>query len=106
MAGMTGFAVFAGKLTDMASLSVSPLVFFVICAGAAWYCAWKNVQLSAVLMLVLEGASMLLIVGLCFIVLQQHHFAIDTKQLSLSDTPLSSMGLGVVVAIFSLVGFE
>jgi amino acid transporter len=106
MAGMTGFAVFAGKLTEMAGFTASPLLFFVICGLAAWYCAWKNVQLSAVLMLVLEGASMLLIVALCFIVLQQHHFAIDTKQLSLSDTPLSSMGLGVVVAIFSLVGFE
>lgn len=106
MAGMTGFAVFAGKLTEMAGLSLSPVVFFVICAALAWYCAWKNVQLSAVLMLILEGVSMLLIVGLCTIVLTQHHFAIDTRQLSLSDTPLSSMGLGVVVAIFSLVGFE
>ncbi|SIO54202.1 amino acid/polyamine/organocation transporter, APC superfamily [Paraburkholderia phenazinium] len=106
MAGMTGFAVFAGKLTQMAGHSVSPLVFFVVCAVTAWYCAWRNVQLSAVLMLILEGASMLLILGLCFIVLQSRHFAIDTKQLGLSDTPLSSMGLGVVVAIFSLVGFE
>ena len=106
MAGMTGFAVFAGKLTEMAGLSVSPLVFFAICAAAAWYCAWKNVQLSAVLMLVLEGISMLLILALCFIVLQQHHFALDTRQLNLGDTPLSNMGLGVVVAIFSLVGFE
>ena len=106
MAGMTGFAVFAGKLTEMVGMSLSPVVFFVICAALAWYCAWKNVQLSAVLMLILEGVSMLLIVALCTIVLTQHHFAIDTRQLSLSDTPLSSMGLGVVVAIFSLVGFE
>jgi amino acid transporter len=106
MAGITGFSVFAGKLAEMAGVSTSPLAFFAICAVAAWYCAYKNVQLSAVLMLVLEGVSMLLIVGLCVVVLAQHHFVLDTSQLSLRDTPLSSMGLGVVVAIFSLVGFE
>lgn len=106
MAGMTGFAVFAGKLSEMIGLNLPPVACFVICGAAAWYCAWKNVQLSAVLMLVLEGVSMLLIVGLCALVLSQHHFAVDARQFSLSDTPLSSMGLGVVVAIFSLVGFE
>ena len=106
MAGITGFSVFAGKLAEMAGVSASPLAFFAICAVAAWYCAYKNVQLSAVLMLLLEGVSMLLIIGLCVIVLVQHHFQLDVKQLDLQGTPLSSMGLGVVVAIFSLVGFE
>jgi amino acid transporter len=106
MAGITGFSVFAGKLTEMMGITASPLVLFAICAVAAWYCAYKNVQLSAVLMLVLEGVSMLLIVGLCVVVLSQHHFELDAKQFSLRDTPLSNMGLGVVVAIFSLVGFE
>ena len=57
-------------------------------------------------MLAFEGISVALILALCFIVLGQHHLAIDTAQFTVSKLPWSSVGLGVVVAIFSLVGFE
>ncbi len=106
IAGVTGFSIFAGKLLTMAGISAPPLVLAVICVGAAWYCAWKNVQLSAIAMLICEGLSMLLIIVLCTIVLGQHHFAIDTTQFAPSTFPTAGLGLGVVVAIFSLVGFE
>ncbi len=106
MAGVTGFSIFAGKLLGMAGLSVSPIFLFAVCVGIAWYCAWKNVQLSAILMLALEGISMALIALLCVVVLSQHHFAVDTAQFDVGKLPWSSVGLGVVVAIFSLVGFE
>ncbi|MEM5315455.1 APC family permease [Paraburkholderia sp. JHI869] len=106
MAGITGFSIFAGKLLEMVGLSVPPVVLFANCAGLAFFLAWKNVQLSAMLMLVLEGVSMLLILVLSLIVLSEHHFAIDTAQFDVSKLPWSSVGLGVVVAIFSLVGFE
>lgn len=39
---------------------------------------------------------MLLIAVLCFIVLGQHHFAIDTAQFDTSTFPASSLGLGAV----------
>ena len=58
------------------------------------------------MMLSCEGASVALILALCFIVLGQHHLVIDTAQFTVSKLPWSSVGLGVVVAIFSLVGFE
>jgi len=106
MAGVTGFTVFAGKLLDMIGINAPPILLFAICVLAAWGCAWKNVRLSALLMLVLEGLSMTLIIALCFIVLGNHHFAVDTAQFELNKLPLGSLGLGVVVAIFSLVGFE
>jgi amino acid transporter len=106
MAGVTGFTVFAGKLLDMVGINAPPILLFGICVLAAWGCAWKNVRLSALLMLVLEGLSMTLIVALCFIVLGAHNFTLDTTQFELGKLPLGSLGLGVVVAIFSLVGFE
>jgi amino acid transporter len=106
MAGMTGFSIFAGKLLAMVGLSTPPVVLFAICGGTAWFLAWKNVQLSAMLMLLLEGVSMALILVLSFIVLGEHHFAFDAAQFTVSTLPWSSVGLGVVVAIFSLVGFE
>jgi amino acid transporter len=106
MAGVTGFTIFAGKLLAMVGIDASPYLLFAGCVAAAWFCAWKNVQLSAVMMLICEGASVALILALCFIVLGQHHLAIDTAQFTVSKLPWSSVGLGVVVAIFSLVGFE
>lgn len=106
MAGVTGFTIFAGKLLTMAGINVPPIALFAICVGGGWFCAWKNVQLSAILMLVLEGLSMLLIGILCVIVLFQHHFALDAAQFDVHTVPWSNIGLGVVVAIFSLVGFE
>ena len=106
VAGATGFAVFADTLLGMVGLHVSPIVLFAVCVGISWYCAWKNVQLSALLMLFLEGISITLILILCAIVLSQHHFVVDKAQFNIGTLPWSSVGLGVVVAIFSLVGFE
>jgi amino acid transporter len=106
VAGATGFTVFADTLLGMVGLHLPPAVLFAVCVGTSWYCAWKNVQLSALLMLFLEGGSVALILILCAIVLSQHHFAIDTAQFNVGTLPWSSVGLGVVVAIFSLVGFE
>ncbi|MBV9509063.1 MAG: APC family permease, partial [Caulobacteraceae bacterium] len=105
-AGVTGFTIFAGKLLTMAGIDAPPLLLSAICVAAAWFCAWKNVQLSAIMMLACEGLSMLLILALCLIVLGQHHFALDTAQFDTSTFPAANLGLGVVVAIFSLVGFE
>jgi amino acid transporter len=106
MAGVTGFTIFAGKLLAMTGISAPPLLLFAICVAAAAACAWKNVQLSAILMLVLEGVSVALILALCFITLGGHPSVADTAQFDLHTLPWSSVGLGVVVAIFSLVGFE
>jgi amino acid transporter len=106
VAGVTGFTIFAGKLLDMMGVHAPPILLFALCVATAWICAWKNVQLSAVLMLVFEGISMTLIVALCFIVLGHQKPGLDGAQFQLDKLPMSSLGLGVVVAIFSLVGFE
>jgi amino acid transporter len=106
MAGTTGASIFANTLLGMMGIHVPFVALFGACNLISWYCAWKNVQLSAVLMLILEGISMAFILLLSFIVLTQHHFVLDAPQFQVSQLPWSSIGLGVVVAIFSLVGFE
>src|SRR6266851_9816626 len=76
IAGATGFSIFADTLLQMVGLHVPTIALFAVCVAASWYCAWKNVQLSALLMLAFEGVSIVLILALCVIVLSQHHFAV------------------------------
>lgn len=106
MAGVTGFSIFADTLLGMVGLHVPFVALFAVCVTIGWYCAWKNVTMSLILTLVLEGMSMSFILLLCAIVLFHHQFAFDSTQFNVSTLPWSSVGLGVVVAIFSLVGFE
>ncbi len=106
IAGATGFAIFAGTLLTMLGIHVSPVLLFALCVAISGYCAWKNVALSAKVMLIFEGVSMTLITILCLIALGLHGFTIDPTQVDTAHLPYSSLGLGVVVAIFSLVGFE
>lgn len=105
-AGVTGFTVFAQQLFALAHLNIPAVPIFAVCAAICWYCAYKDVRLSAILMLVLEAVSIALITILAFIVLGHHGFTFDTDQITLKGNSLSSLGLGVVVAVFSLVGFE
>src|SRR5262245_57803674 len=94
MAGVTGFSIFAGKLLAMIGIIVSPILLFAVCAGISWFLAWKDVALSALLMLILEAISMALITLLALTVLAEHHFAPDTSQFDMATLPWSSLGLG------------
>jgi amino acid transporter len=78
----------------------------VVCILISGTLAYKNVALSAKLMLILEAASMALITVLGLIALSFHGFKLDTTQFALPSLNISTLGLGVVVAVFSLVGFE
>src|SRR5580692_5493107 len=105
-AGMTGFTIFATTLLEMAGIHVPQLVLFIACAGSIWYLGYKDIRLSSGLMLVIEGLSVALILLLCGIVLFGQKSIFDTNQLTLQGASFSGISLGVVVAIFSLVGFE
>jgi len=116
-AGLSGFTVQATNLLQMMGVNTDAhpvalaLVLFACCAAAVWFFAWKDIRFSTILMLVLEGVSVFFIVALCVVVLGKHHFALDHQQLNVKDLFASrdnveNMGLGVVVAVFSLVGFE
>lgn len=106
LAGTTGFTIFAGKLLDMVHLSIPPVILFAVCLGISFFLAYKDIKISTLVMLGFEAFSCFFILLLCFIVLGHHHFAIDPTQFSMKGTSLMTLGMGVVVAIFSLVGFE
>ena len=84
----------------------SPIFLLAICIGLAWYVAYKDIQLSTVLMLLLEVASVGTIVLLGIIILFKKGYAIDINQLTLHDVKPSGIVSGLVLGVFSFVGFE
>jgi amino acid transporter len=106
LAGTTGFTIFATTLLQMIHVSVPPVILYAFCLGSCFYIAYKDIKVSTLITLGLEAFSCTFILVLAFIVLGHHHFAIDTTQFTLKGTSLMTLGMGAVVAIFSLVGFE
>jgi amino acid transporter len=107
LAGTTGFTIFAGKILAVMGIHLPDILLFFICLCTCFYCAFKDIVLSQILMLILEVVSCTLITLLCLIVLGHHGMSvIDPAQFSIKGVTWSTLGLGVVVAVFSAVGFE
>jgi len=109
IAGVTGFTHFATKLIDMTGvkgyLSHPSITLFALCVLIALFLAYKDITFSTILMLIFEGVSVTLILALALGALKKIGVA-DISQLHPVGHGLKDIGLGVVVAIFSLVGFE
>src|SRR3984957_1231867 len=110
IAGVTGFTHFATKLLTMSGasgyLSHPAITLFALCVLAAWFLAYKDITFSTILMLLFEGISVTLIVLLAFLALAKTGAADTAQWHPAAGHGLKDIGLGVVVAVFSLVGFE
>src|SRR5271154_3486778 len=110
IAGVTGFTHFATKLLALTGatgyLSHPAITLFAVCVLAAWFLAYNSIQFSTILMLVFEGVSVALILMLAFLALAKTGVADSAQWHPAAGHGLKDIGLGVVVAIFSLVGFE
>jgi amino acid transporter len=103
---LAGFINYANVLLSYAGITISPLIIGIIGAAIAWFIAVKDIKLSAKLMLVLEVVSLTLIFYLAVVVLVKSGFRIDIAQIKLDGVKPSGIGLGLVLAFFSFVGFE
>ncbi len=101
-----GFANYGSVLLAPLGIAPSPIFLIAICVGIAWYIAYRDIQLSTVLMLLLEVTSVAMIILLGIIVLFKKGYVIDMDQLTLRDTPPSGIVSGLVLGVFSFVGFE
>ena len=77
----------------------------IVCA-AAGIVAYRDVKLSAEVMLWIEAVSVGLILIVLALLLVRTGFEIDTRQFHLHGVSFSSLGTALVLAIFSFVGFE
>jgi amino acid transporter len=107
-AGLTGFAIFFQQFLSALGFTatVPPDIFFVISAVTCWYIAYKDIRISTLVTLTLEGISVFLILSLAAVVLFSRGIHVDTAQVTLKGISLHGMSLAVVATIFSLVGFE
>ncbi len=106
MSVLCGFANFSGALIGHLGIHPSSITLLAIGAGISWYAAYKDIQLSAVAMLWMEAASVLLIAILCIIIWAHKGFALDMSQLTLSGTTPGSVATGLVLVMFAFSGFE
>jgi amino acid transporter len=77
----------------------------LVCATAGWI-AYRDVKLSAELMLWIEVISVSLILIVLVVLVFHFGFQFDLDQFRLKGVTLSSLGPALVLSIFSFVGFE
>jgi amino acid transporter len=88
-----------GHFTSAAFLAL------LVTAISIWI-AWRDVKISARLMLWIEAVSVSVILIVVILVLVRQGRHLDWKQLQLRGMTGSGLRLGLVLALFSFVGFE
>ncbi|MEH1821546.1 MAG: APC family permease [Nostoc sp.] len=106
MSTLSGFAIFGESLLGHIGIHTHTLTLFALGTILAWYVGYKDIQLSAKMMLVLEGISIVSILLLGMIVWAHKGFAIDLSQLTLKGATPGGISLGIVLVVFGFSGFE
>lgn len=106
MSTLCGFAIFGQALLTQIGVHTHILTLFLFGTILAWYVAYKDIQLSAKMMLLTEGVSIAAILLLGIIVWAQKGFAIDVSQFTLQDATPSGVTMGIVLVVFGFSGFE
>jgi amino acid transporter len=102
-----GFYHYANLLLHDATGHIASAVFLALLVTAISIgIAWRDVKISARLMLWIEAVSVTLIMTVIVLVLVRHGLHLDWTQLRLRGMSGSGLRLGLVLALFSFVGFE
>ena len=102
-----GFYHYANLLIhDATGHVLSTALLALVVTGISIWIACRDVQISARLMLWIEAVSVSVIVTVVVLVLFGHGWHWDVDQLHLRGMTGSGLRLGLVLALFSFVGFE
>jgi amino acid transporter len=102
-----GFVQYTNILLKIfAHHTISPSLLVLLCVIGAAFMAYRDVKLSARAMLWLQGASTACILVVLALVLWKNGLHLDWPQLRNQGSSIASVRLGLVLAIFSYVGFE
>jgi amino acid transporter len=104
---IAGFYHYANLLIHDATGHVISAVFLsLLAAGVSIWVAWRDVKISARMMLWIEAISVSMILIVVVLVLARKGIHPDWQQLKLQGMTGSGLRLGLVLALFSFVGFE
>jgi amino acid transporter len=102
-----GFGLYTNILLKaVTGHQTSAPLLIVLCVAGAAAMAYRDVKLSAQAMLWLEALSVVCIAIVLVLVLWKNGLHLDWPQLHLEGSGIPSIRLGLVLAIFSFVGFE
>ena len=102
-----GFYHYANLLLhDATGHGISAVLLSVLVTGVSIWIAYRDVKISARLMLWIEAASVTVIVAVVVLLLVRHGWHWDWDELHLRGMTGSGLRLGLVLALFSFVGFE
>jgi len=102
-----GFYHYANLLLNDATRHGTSTVFLALLVTAISIAiAWRDVKISARTMLWIEATSLTLIMTVVLLVLLRHGLPLDRAQLQLRGMTAGGLRLGLVLALFSFVGFE
>jgi amino acid transporter len=106
MSTLCGFSVVATDLLGKLGMHSNPLVLFAVGTALAAYIAFRDIALSAKLMLISESLALLAVSVLAIAVWWHKGFAIDPAQMHLTGATPSGVILGIVLVVFGFSGFE
>jgi amino acid transporter len=102
-----GFYHFANILLhDAVGRGISTVFLAILATGISIWIAWRDVKISTRLMLWIEAVSVSFILLVIILVLARHGWHLDWPQFRLQGMTGKGLRLGLVLALFSFVGFE
>jgi amino acid transporter len=106
MATLLGAGTYFGQILRWVGVSNSYPFMVIAIAALVWWALWKDVQLSVRCMLWIEASSILCLSLVAAFLLLKKGAWFDGEQLALSRVDFRGLRLGMILAIFSYVGYE
>jgi amino acid transporter len=102
-----GFYHFANiLLQDAVGHGISAVFLGILVTAISVWIAWRDVKISTRMMLWIEAVSVSFILLVIILVLVHHGWHLDWPQFQLQGMTGKGLRLGLVLALFSFVGFE
>jgi amino acid transporter len=106
MSTLCGFAIFGQMLLGQLGLHLNALALFALCVIVSYGIAYKDIKLSAKMMLIFEGVSLVFILVLGVAIWVHKGFAVDMDQVTLRGSTPGGIITGIVLVVFAFSGFE
>jgi amino acid transporter len=122
---LSGWSMLAAYLTTAMALTVATSIFiktmltglgmtwapptlilYALVSFLAWFLSSRDIRISSLIGLSLEGISVVIIMVVCVMVLIRYGFKLDMKQITMEGLAPSAVPQAIVFGIFAFVGFE